>query len=84
MNSVIAPAMMTATTRSNGSSALRIWSQRSPKSTPSWTSAIDQMKAPAVEYTMNFSSGMRATPAGKLMKVRTIGISRLKKAVAAP
>src|SRR3954447_2101315 len=29
---------------------------------------------------MNFLRSMRATPAGKLMKVRTIGSSRLKKA----
>jgi hypothetical protein len=33
---------------------------------------------------MNFHSGIRATPAGKEMNVRTIGSSRLKKAVAGP
>jgi hypothetical protein len=33
---------------------------------------------------MNFRSGIRATPAGKLMNVRTIGRRRLKNAVAAP
>ena len=33
---------------------------------------------------MNLPSGIRATPAGKLMNVRTIGRRRLKNAVAAP
>ena len=33
---------------------------------------------------MNWGSGIRATPAGKLMNVRTIGSRRLKKAVAEP
>jgi hypothetical protein len=33
---------------------------------------------------MNFTMFMRATPAGKEMNVRTIGISLLKKAVAEP
>ena len=33
---------------------------------------------------MNLPSGMRATPAGNEMNVRTIGISRLKNAVAGP
>ena len=31
---------------------------------------------------MNVTIGIRATPAGKLMKVRTIGISRLKELLA--
>ena len=33
---------------------------------------------------MNFRRSIRATPAGKLMKVRTIGRRRLKNAVWAP
>ena len=33
---------------------------------------------------MNLRRSMRATPAGKLMNVRTIGSRRLKNAVAAP
>ena len=33
---------------------------------------------------MNVPSGIRATPAGKMMNVRTIGRRRLKNAVAAP
>ena len=33
---------------------------------------------------MNLPSGIRATPAGKLMNVRTIGSRRPKNAVAAP
>ena len=42
------------------------------------------MKAPAVEKMMNVEIRIRATPAGKLMKVRTIGSSRPMNTVAAP
>ena len=42
------------------------------------------MKAPAVEYATNVPIGIRATPAGNEMNVRTIGSRRLKNAVAGP
>ena len=59
-------------------------SQCAPSWTPAQTSRIDQRNAPAVEYRMNVPIGIRATPAGNEMNVRTIGMSRLKNAVAGP
>ena len=70
--------------RSYGWSMCRISTQLAPSCCPAQTSRIDQGSAPSVENTMNWPIGMRATPAGNEMNVRTIGMSRLKNAVAGP
>ena len=45
---------------------------------------MDHGRAPSVENTMNLPIGIRVTPAGNEMKVRTIGSSRPKNTVGAP
>ncbi len=59
-------------------------SQRAPSWAPAQTRRIDHSNAPAVENAMKVPSGIRATPAGNEMNVRTIGRRRLKNAVAGP
>ena len=79
-----APMTATAIARSNGWSAWRMSTQFAPRTVPAYTSSIDQGRAPAVEYTMNRPSGIRATPAGKLMNVRMTGSNRPMNTVAPP
>ena len=69
---------------SNGLSMSRIVAQLAPSCMPAQTSAMDHGSAPAVEKTMNLPSGMRVTPAGNEMNVRTMGSRRPMNTVAAP
>ena len=66
---------------SNGCRALRMSVQFDPSTVPKYTSAIVQGMAPNVEYNVKRPSGMRETPAMKLITLRTPGSRRLKKAV---
>src|SRR5438067_6327907 len=79
------PARMRATM-----SASALWNQGvrssrcSPTCTPTHPRPRHQGKEPMNVYAMNFPIGMRATPAGKAMKVRTTGRSRAMSTVTSP
>ena len=57
---------------------------RSPAATPTPISTLFQIRLPAVVKRRNWPSGIRTTPAGTEMKLRTIGTMRPKNTAERP